>query len=212
MKKNFFFALFPFLYSHACISVCIQCIKSTNSVYVCLVLAKACEYENYKDYKNKCFLLHPPLWNIMCLPPDIAYKQMEWHFSEVGWKVLTSQFWKIIFLCSATNYWNRTFDTTNLKNYEDILSSILSMHVIVKFGGCVQSRNGDNRCLISFKGHQTIVVLYYRWDIEGDGLQTVIRLAVLVLQTPMLNVQIWRDQNLLAAAINRNELDTDTWA
>ena len=60
-------------------------IVSTVSVFPCLIHVKVCEYENYKDYENKCFSLHPPQWNIIiCLPPEIVYKGMEWCFSEVG--------------------------------------------------------------------------------------------------------------------------------
>ena len=54
------------LYAHSAI-------VSTISVYNSLIHPKACKYEHYKDYENKCFSLHSPLWNIIiCLPLDTS--------------------------------------------------------------------------------------------------------------------------------------------
>ena len=58
--------IFAHLYAH-------NAIVSTVSVYASLKHVKVGEYENYKDYENKCFSLHPPLWNIIIyLPLEIA--------------------------------------------------------------------------------------------------------------------------------------------
>ena len=60
-----------FIFIHSCLYAH-NAIVSTSSVYASLVHAKACEYENDKDNENKCFSVHPPLWNVICLPLEIA--------------------------------------------------------------------------------------------------------------------------------------------